>query len=248
MVDGQRAFLVRAMGSVPEGRMVTLNGVEWKYNGLTWVKIEKEAPAATEFWVTLLPENGVITSAWKEQYPDIAQQENVHIRIASDVEEIAAGAFEDCENLTFAYNSPNSQLKTIGERAFCGCSNFQGIVNPFGIETIGARAFAGCTALQRFDIPRSVISIGEGAFEGSGIDGITITIKSPLEGCVNSTTIAPQSPLNVETVEGQRAFLVRAMGSVPKWRRVTLNGAVWMYGTRWFLLPTGPSGKSSAPK
>jgi hypothetical protein len=58
---------------------------------------------------------------------------------------------------------PNS-VKSIGNKAFLGCSNLKSVILHDGVSKIGASAFKGCESLIEIIIPKSVIKIGFGAF------------------------------------------------------------------------------------
>lgn len=60
-----------------------------------------------------------------------------------------------------------STIKTIGYRAFYGCSKVSEIVLPEGLESIGKEAFRYCNNLKEINVPSTVTSIGEIAFKQS---------------------------------------------------------------------------------
>jgi hypothetical protein len=59
-----------------------------------------------------------------------------------------------------------SEMTSIGDYAFAGCTDLQGIYIPEGVTSIGDYAFAGCTALYNIHIPEGVTSIGDYTFAG----------------------------------------------------------------------------------
>ncbi len=61
------------------------------------------------------------------------------------------------------YSIPQT-VTSIGDWAFCGCTNLTGIAIPNGVARLGEKAFNGCTNLTRVAIPKSVTSIGVWAF------------------------------------------------------------------------------------
>ena len=79
---------------------------------------------------------------------------------------ICYGAFEDCISLTSVTFGENSQLTTIGDRAFNNCSSLTSIVIPASVITIGKRAFADCTSLTSvtFGENSQLTTIGSYAF------------------------------------------------------------------------------------
>ena len=65
-----------------------------------------------------------------------------------------------------------SNVKSIGENAFLGCSGIKSFMIPNNVTSIGNNAFTGCTGLSSIIIPNSIISIGSSAF--SYIDLVTV--------------------------------------------------------------------------
>ncbi len=58
-----------------------------------------------------------------------------------------------------------SNITSISEGAFRGCSNLKGMTNTDEFTSIGAMAFADCPKLEQFYFPDSLTSIGAGAFK-----------------------------------------------------------------------------------
>jgi hypothetical protein len=93
--------------------------------------------------------------------------------IPSDVTSIGDGAFSGCSSLT-RITIPNCAT-SIGDGAFSGCSSLTSINIPDSVTSIGNGAFFDCSSLTRITIPDSVTSIGDGAFSGcSSLTSITI--------------------------------------------------------------------------
>jgi hypothetical protein len=63
-------------------------------------------------------------------------------------------------NLTTVTFAAESQLTTIGDRAFYYCTSLDGIIIPDSVQTIGQQAFGSCTSLASVTIPASVTSLG----------------------------------------------------------------------------------------
>ena len=75
----------------------------------------------------------------------------------------------------------NSIIETGTNSLIVGCKNS---VIPNSVRSIGYRAFAGCTGLTRLTLPNSVTSIGEGAF--GDCTGLTeVTLPNSVTGIVN---------------------------------------------------------------
>lgn len=58
-----------------------------------------------------------------------------------------------------------SSVTRIGNRAFYGCTNLQGIIIPDSVTTIGESAFTNCITTSIIVIPDSVTNIGDSAFK-----------------------------------------------------------------------------------
>lgn len=82
-------------------------------------------------------------------------------KLPSSVVEIKNGAFRDVRFYSsFAIDS-DSELQTIGEYAFSGCSTLESLFLPPKLEGIGSHAFSDSEDLETLTIPSSVKNIGE---------------------------------------------------------------------------------------
>ena len=81
------------------------------------------------------------------------------------VTNIQAFAFQYCKNLIFVEMSEN--VRTIGRRAFLGCSALSYSNFPRGVVSIDDWAFAGC-ALAELNLPESIVAVGDSAFAYCG--------------------------------------------------------------------------------
>ena len=70
--------------------------------------------------------------------------------------------------LTSIQFANNSQLQTIGPKAFLGCNNLTSVALPDSCNTIGAAAFQNCTSLQSINL-KGVQYIGDAAFNNAFI-------------------------------------------------------------------------------
>ena len=70
--------------------------------------------------------------------------------------------------LTSIQFANNSQLQTIGPKAFAGCNNLTSVALPDTCNTIGAQAFQNCTSLQSINL-KGVQYIGDAAFNNAFI-------------------------------------------------------------------------------
>ena len=101
-------------------------------------------------------------------------------------------------------------VKSIGDIAFCGCSNITTVTIPESVTNIGYGAFEGCSSLTSVTIPESVTSISDGAFYGcKNLMSITIPNSISKIGsaafyeCVSLTDVT--IPNSVKEI-GKKAF------------------------------------------
>ena len=87
---------------------------------------------------------------------------------------IDTSAFKGCdslENISFYETS----LKTIGYKAFEGCTSLTQVLIPRGVNTIMGSAFADCACLNLVIIPNTVLYIKGGAFTNGASSMIVYT-------------------------------------------------------------------------
>lgn len=78
----------------------------------------------------------------------------------------------DLSNLT--------NLTSIGDYAFVGCSGLTSIEIPEGVTSIAQSAFEGCRGLTSIEIPSTVTSIGISTFWGcSGLTTLRVEAENP---------------------------------------------------------------------
>jgi len=85
------------------------------------------------------------------------------ITIPSTVKTIEENAFKSSD-LSAVYFAKRSQLESIGEHAFAGCTKLTIIDLPNGLKSIGREAFNSCSALRTISIPNSITQIGFAPF------------------------------------------------------------------------------------
>ena len=85
------------------------------------------------------------------------------VSIPESVRSIGIKAFFGCSNLTTVYDA--SGVKTIGSYAFGDCTGLKYVMLPENLEKVGWNAFSGCTNLISVMFPISVTEIGGYAFE-----------------------------------------------------------------------------------
>ena len=83
-------------------------------------------------------------------------------------------AFQSCTSLATVTFAEGSQLASIGNGAFSGCSALQSIEIPASVTSIGSNAFQNCTSLAMVTFAKGsqLESIGRDVFYGCNISGI----------------------------------------------------------------------------
>ena len=149
------------------------------------------------------------------------------VEIPACVTGIDIAAFEYCSSLSFIKFLGEPQLKTIGQRAFSGCSALKLLSIPNTVTEIGWQAFSGCTNLEDITIPESVTSIGGNAFSGcNGIEWVHYAGSyTRLTEIVNQTGNEPL--LTARTIYGKGTVAATgscgAEGSNVRWSFVDLG-------------------------
>ena len=97
------------------------------------------------------------------QSPASQKKDSVKKVVIEDgVTSIGNSAFCDCSNLT-SITIPDS-VASIGNDAFCNCISLTSITIPDSVINIGNAAFCNCISLTSITIPDSVTNIGNAAF------------------------------------------------------------------------------------
>lgn len=121
--------------------------------------------------------------------------ENINFDNATNLKTIGESAFEGCSGITKPIKLHGTQLITIGKAAFKSCNNYKlnEISLPNCLETIGSEAFRECK-VEKIVIPENVNDIGESAFKGcNNLKTLTIKGSSLLE--IKSSTFSGCSSL-----------------------------------------------------
>lgn len=105
----------------------------------------------------------------------------VKITLPQSLVKIGYHAFIGCRNLQIVNFSDvlNSNLKIIGEAAFCNCDKLMHFTFPSSLEVIKKAAFQNCECLQKvvFPVDSRLRIIEKNAFSGSSIKSIKIPLS-----------------------------------------------------------------------
>jgi hypothetical protein len=106
-------------------------------------------------------------------YIDINDKEITRIEIPSNVTTLGNYVFQGCSGFT-SLNLP-AGITSIGFSTFGGSSGLTSLNLPAGITSIGDQAFDGCSGLTSLTLPAGITSIGSAAFWGcSGLTSIYV--------------------------------------------------------------------------
>ena len=138
----------------------------------------------------------------------INDKEITSIEIPSNVTTLGDCVFQGCSGLT-SLTLP-AGITSIGSFAFQGCSGLTSLTLPAGITKIGENAFFGCSGLTSLNLPAGITEIGSYAFRGcSGLTsltlpaGITSIGSFAFQGCSGLTSLA--LPAGITKI-GENAF------------------------------------------
>ena len=97
-------------------------------------------------------------------------------------------------------------IKKIGDYAFSGCKETEGLFVPSGVTYIGKGAFENCKRLESVTIPQGFTKIEDDTFSGCTSltsvvipDSVTEIGKAAFSGCSLKTVTLPQ---NLKTIQG----------------------------------------------
>ena len=138
----------------------------------------------------------------------INDKEITSIEIPSNVTTLGNYVFQGCSGLT-SLNLPAGITK-IGYNAFQGCSGLTSLNLPAGITSIGSYAFQGCSGLTSLNLPAGITEISYGAFYGCrGLTslnlpaGVTEIGYRAFKGCSGLTSLT--LPAGITEI-GKEAF------------------------------------------
>lgn len=140
--------------------------------------VVKGGTQPTSTWITENCSDNVFDAETGEGYLEL--NEGV-TELATEGEKPTPNIFSDKGvNTNIATVEIPSQITSIGDNAFSGCSGLTSVTIPDSVTSIGDSAFDGCTSLAFVTIPDSVTSIGEGAFNGcTSLASVTCFANTP---------------------------------------------------------------------
>ncbi len=149
-------------------------------------------------------------------------------------------------------------IYTIGDYAFCECTEVTSITIPDGVQGLGILAFYGCTNLTSVSIGNGVQTIGFNAFSDctnlTSItipDGVQTIERSAFDGCDNLTSVAIGN--RIQTI-GDKAFYycynltnVYYKGTETEWEQISIGtrNDKLLSATRYYYSEEEPVGEGN---
>ena len=163
-------------------------------------------------WSVLMGKQPTVANPYKKVNCGIKyyinDKEITSIEIPSNVTTLSNYVFQGCSGLT-SLTLP-AGITEIGDYAFWGCSGLTSLNLPAGITEIGEGTFYGCSGLTSLNLPAGITWIGYEAFSGcSGLTslnlpaGITSIGWKAFEGCSGLTSL--NLPAGITSI-GWKAF------------------------------------------
>lgn len=138
-----------------------------KDDGTLVIGEAREGASATPQKMWEFPYTDFSEGTWSNVLTNKANPVDVKvIEIGQLVSSIGSNAFSGFINLTKVVFSGTTNLKSIGDGAFSGCTSLASITIPAGVQAIGANTFKNCGNLSLIGLPVSLTSIGSDAFDG----------------------------------------------------------------------------------
>ena len=128
-------------------------------------------------WSVLMGKQPTVANPYKKVNCGIKyyinDKEITSIEIPSNVTTLSNYVFQGCSGLT-SLTLP-AGITEIGDYAFESCIGLTSLTLPAGITKIGSYAFDGCSGLTSLNLPAGITKIGDGAFRGcSGLTSIYV--------------------------------------------------------------------------
>ena len=103
------------------------------------------------------------------------------------------GVFSECSNLESVTFAEGSQLTSIGNYSFYGCSSLTSIEIPSGVTSIGSSAFYDCNNLDTVYYAGSIENLFYIEFGGSYSNPLTYGAELYIDGELVTEVVVPES-------------------------------------------------------
>lgn len=141
----------------------------------------------------------------------------ITVNIGSRVSKLV-GTFTDFTNLGTVNIPRDSKLKTIGEKAFKGCTDLTSITIPDSVTNIDKCAFLGCEKLTTVNIGIKSVNYFSDVFRNLNVDsvnigdGATSIGKEAFKNCQKLTRVT--IPNSVKTIDDRAFIKCTSLGEV----------------------------------
>ena len=122
------------------------------------------------------------------------------VTIPDTIKTIGRRAFHGCEQLQTVTFEAGSQLQTIDDEAFDGCTALTEITLPHSVTAIGSLAFQSCTSLTTFTWPDGVAVLGDQLKNCYNLKSILFTENSTLH-TIEAEAFYRYEGFNLENIE-----------------------------------------------
>ena len=191
------------------------------FNGLTSIQVSED----NEYYKSI--DGNLYTKDGKTFVQYALGKTATSLIIPASVTTIAPYAFSNCKNLKNVMFEENSQLTSIGERAFDHCNSLISITIPDSVTTIDYCAFYTCINLTSITIPDSVTKIDEYAFNGcSSLASVTFGQNSQLISIKGDAFRSCSSLASITIPDSVASIEVRAFYGCSSLTSITIPDSV----------------------
>lgn len=120
-----------------------------------------------------------MTSISDRQYQSCSKTEGKNLVIPESIKSIGLRAFEGCSGIEGTLTI-NAKITEISASCFEECNKITEIILPQTIQTIGSSSFGSCSHLTKINFPTNLITIDDGAFYECNKLAISIEFPSKL--------------------------------------------------------------------
>ena len=203
-----------------------------------------------------IPENSQLTSIGGRAFSGCEKLEKIELNTAtveswfsgetsikevvlgSNVKSIGNSAFYGCSSLTTITIPENSQLTSIGSYAFYGCSSLTTITIPESVTSIGSSAFNGCMFSKANFVNNSTCTSsynwGAKLLDGEEIGGLFILDNVVIDCRSNVTSITiPEGVTSIGSSAFDGCSSLTSI-TIPENSQLTSIGYKAFYGTAWY--------------
>ena len=216
---------------------------------------EKAFNKLTQLSYVTLPEGLTTINPYAFQKTKVMQ-----VRLPSTVQTISNHSFYQLETLSEIIFPENTQLTTIGERAFYDCKSLRNIFMPNTVTSVGTYAFYNCSAMDSIILSDALTTLPTNmCYECTNLSYIQLpkNINTISGSCFNSKSKANtrlrsiRFPESLRTIEGSAFYNYANLDSIILPLQLTSLGSEAFCactGTKYIQLPSYISGYNATFK